>query len=228
MVNKFHFIFIGLFFAAPLYAGGTIQGIVTLRGNPPPAQRRAIVSEHVVCGTRHTDDDLKVDNGHIENVVVYLEGPMTQGKALNLNEPKVVEQKGCQFVPHLTLLPAGAPLLIKNSDGILHNFRTLSRANPPQNLSQMAGGPPLRLILERPEVIELACDLHRWMQAWVVVMGNAYYALSDAAGHYQLTDVPAGDYRLVSWQERLGRMDKRVVVHEGEVANQNFIFVMKP
>jgi plastocyanin len=126
-----------------------------------------------------------------------------------------LEQRRCTFVPRVLIIPPGATVEVLNSDGILHNFHTLSRLNPSRNLAQPKFARPLRVTFEHPEIVQVKCDLHGegFMRAWIVVAGHPYYALTDDDGRFRLSDVPPGPHTLEVWHEGLGT--KRVPVTVG-------------
>jgi hypothetical protein len=75
----------------------------------------------------------------------------------------------------------------------------------------------------QPDVISVRCDLHGWMQAYVVVAKNPYYAISENGGKYKLDGVPTGHYRLKVWSESLGASEQEIVVEAGKPTRADFI-----
>jgi hypothetical protein len=54
--------------------------------------------------------------------------------------------------------------------------------------------------LDQPGVVELSSGANYfWMRGYLWVCDHPYYAVTDAAGHWELTGVPAGEYDLVAW-----------------------------
>jgi hypothetical protein len=49
----------------------------------------------------------------------------------------------------------------------------------------------------------VVCDIHPWMKSWWLVADNPYFAVTDATGAYEIKDVPAGDQKVVVWQEAI-------------------------
>src|SRR5262249_57176618 len=96
-----------------------------------------ITKDQEVCGaTPHMDDSLVVGaSGGVKNAVVSITN-ITKGKPMDLTTGATLDQKGCQYQPRVTLVPANAPVKILNDDGILHNIHTFSKKNPPVNRAQ--------------------------------------------------------------------------------------------
>jgi hypothetical protein len=54
-------------------------------------------------------------------------------------------------------------------------------------------------------VVTLKCNGgHVWMNAEVFVIDHPYYAVTDASGRFELTDVPPGIYVIEAWHEGWG------------------------
>jgi hypothetical protein len=60
------------------------------------------------------------------------------------------------------------------------------------------------------------------MQGWLIVENNPYVAITDDKGAFKLTDVPAGDYDVTVWQEKLGESTQKVSVKPGADTAVNF------
>ncbi len=192
--------------------GGTIKGTVRYKGDPPAPARVAITADREVCGDEKTAQNLLVgpDKG-IQNVVAYL-FDIERGTAL---EPGTVtvDQKGCEYVPRVLLFPAGSKVKIRNSDGILHNTGILAEMNRTFTVAQPKSRRVVEKKIEKPEMpIKVQCDVHRWMRGWWIAQAHPYYALTDAAGRFTLSDVPPGTYTLALWHETLGRLRQTVSV----------------
>jgi hypothetical protein len=195
---------------------GTIAGTVTYAGSPPARETRPVTRDPEACGTdpKVSDAILVSSSRGIQNVIVSLDG-ITRGKAFGAT-PVELDQHGCWFVPHVVLVQAAQPFTLVNSDGVLHNFRTPgTAANPPLNKAQPKFKKRLDIKVDNPDIIPVNCDVHEWMRAVVVVMAHPYYALTDSAGAFKLTDVPPGRYTLTVWHEVLGKQTREVVVSGG-------------
>jgi plastocyanin len=195
-------------------AAGEIVGKVKYAGNAPAPARINITKDQAVCGkTPHFDETLVVaaDKG-VKNVVVSVADPKDGRKMTAAPKNPVIDQQGCQFIPRIQVVPAGQPIDILNNDGILHNIHTFPKANPPINKAQPKFKKVMTEKFDKPDLVQIKCDVHTWMNGWVIVAGHPYYALSDAAGSFRIADVPAGTYTVEYWHEKLGKQTKQVTV----------------
>jgi len=76
--------------------------------------------------------------------------------------------------------------------------------------------------IEKPEAVEVKCDVHGWMLGWLVATESPYVAVTDDSGNFKLTDVPAGTYTVEVWHEKLGKSTQKVTVKAKEDAKANF------
>ncbi len=196
--------------------GGTITGTVKFAGAPPARKALEVTKDKDVCGKeKHLTWDLIVgsDKG-IENVVVSLID-VKKGKKW-ASTKATFDQKGCVYLPHVAVVPAGGELDILNSDGILHNIHTYSTANPAINKAQPKFKKVLTEKFAKAEIVKATCDAHAWMLGWIVVSEHPYVAVTDEKGTFTLKDVPPGSYKLEVWQETLGKSVKEVTVKAKE------------
>jgi hypothetical protein len=151
--------------------------------------------------------------------------------------PVVLDQQRDQFVPRIQLARAGAPLIIQNSDPYLHVVRVevLKGGEQPRVWLRVAtpyAGFEKRYAL--PAVAEAtllrACgeNGHERMVAYIAVLPHPWAALTDARGQFQIGDVPAGDYRIYAWHEKLGTLAGRVRVVRGRATEVQFDFPRPP
>jgi hypothetical protein len=132
------------------------------------------------------------------------------------------DQKGCQYTPHVIAFAAGSTVKVLNSDGILHSIHTESSINPVMDLAQPGFKKTISVAIAKPEAIKVTCDAHNWMEGWWYAVGNPYYAVTDAAGHFTIANVPPGTYRLRVWQEKLGELTRKVTVAAGKPITVDF------
>ena len=206
--------------AAAFAAGGTISGTVKYDGAPPAKKSVEVTKDKDVCGLHpHFEEELIVDpSGGIANAVVIVKGAKGDAKPTEVT----FDQKGCDYVPHVLAFPAGSTVKITNSDGILHNIHTYSTANPSFNMAQPKFKKVISQKVEKPETIKVTCDAHGWMRGWWFATDTPYFAVTDDKGNFTIKDVPAGNYTVEVWQEKLGTADQKVDVKDGASATANF------
>jgi plastocyanin len=206
--------------AAPVVGGGSVTGTIRYAGPVPSRGVLEVTKDQAVCGsTAKLANNLVVGpSGGLQYAVVSLRG-VAAGKPFD-GAPVTLDQRGCEYAPHVVIVPAGKDLSILNSDGVLHNIHTSSlrpdaAANPPVNRAQPKFKTSMTETFRAAETLRVSCDVHRWMQGWIVVVDHPYYAVTDAAGRFTLADVPPGDYQLDVWHETLGAITKPVSVAAG-------------
>ena len=199
--------------------GGGIEGQITLNGKPIPPRPVLVSQDASVCGARRLVYPVKLDGNGIEDAVVWIDD-IHRGKAYDF-APAVLNQQKCTYDPHIVLMQPG-DLKVTTDDPVPHNIHSYSEANRTYNESMNSLNREMSLHFARPERISLKCDLHGWMQAYVVVAANPYYAITKNAGAFQLRDVPAGTYQLKVWQETLGESSQTVTVQAGKTTKVNF------
>jgi plastocyanin len=143
-------------------------------------------------------------NGEVPNAVVYLEG-ITAGKKKALPEKVQLDQKECEYVPHVLLVPPNAEVEILNSDPMLHNVHTYKCTEPKTTIFNLAfplkGQKVTRKLTEAGKILSLCDAGHPWMSAHIVVAEHPYYAITNAEGIFVLDNVPPGKYTLKLWHE---------------------------
>lgn len=231
---------VGLFFAlsmiparlvlsydgAAVSNGGAIEGVVKFKGAAPAPKKLQISKDTNVCGkTAKTDESLIVNNGDVENAVVTITD-IKKGKPMTPGDVKL-DQRDCQYHPHVLAFPAGSTVEVLNPDGILHNIHSYSKVNSPFNFAQPKFKKTLSVKIDKPEIINVKCDVHNWMNGWLLSSENPYFSVTDSHGSFKLTDIPAGTYTLRVWQETLGTVTQKVTVKPNETAKVTFEMAKK-
>lgn len=206
--------------------GGTISGVVKFKGKAPAPEKLAVTKDKEVCGkTPKFDSSLIVEKGGLVNAVVSITD-IKKGKKVE-TKTVTLDQKGCEYHPHVLALPAGTTVEILNPDGILHNVHSYSKVNSPFNYAQPKFKKKLTVKVEKPEAIQIKCDVHGWMSGWLYVTENPYSSVTDKTGAFKLTDVPPGSYTLEVWHETLGKQTQKVTVKPKEEVKVTFELAKK-
>jgi len=208
--------FIGLPGATAQGGGGTIEADVKYNG-APQVEKLKVNKDTEKCGTEAVIEKVVVGgNKGLANAVVSVPGAKGVGKATKTT----IDQHGCKFVPHVSVMTPGE-LELKNSDDILHNIHTYSTANPSINKAQPKFKKVMTEKLEKPEYVKLTCDVHSWMLGWVAVTPGPA-AVTDANGVAKIENVPPGKQTVEVWHETLGKQTKDVEVKAGQTTKVSF------
>lgn len=106
-----------------------------------------------------------------------------------------IDQLDLQFVPHVTIVPAGSQVSFPNSDSVSHQVFSFSKAKTFQ-LPLYRGKKHDPVQFERVGVVTLGCNIHDQMRAYVFVVDAQYFGRTDAQGQWSVADVQPGEYEL--------------------------------
>ena len=73
-------------------------------------------------------------------------------------------------------------------------------------------------------MVPFKCDVHGWMNAYVGVLSHPFFAVSGEGGSFSIDNLPAGDYVVEAWHEKLGTQTQNVTVGDGEKQEISFTF----
>jgi len=215
-------------FGSPAESGSSLQGQVKFDGTAPKPTR-IDMSQDPLCAKVHptpasTEDVVVGANGGLENVVVYVSDGLTTHNFQPPQQPAVFEQKGCQYKPHVLAMQASQKLDIVNSDETTHNIHPSPNNNREWNMTQ-PHGTPLEQTFAREEIaIPVKCNVHPWMKGYIAVFKHPFFAVTDKTGHFDIKDVPPGNYTITAWQEKLGTQVQKITVGTGEAKTLDFTF----
>lgn len=129
-----------------------------------------------------------------------------------------MDQVNLTFLPHVLVIPKGATVSFPNNDKVDHNVFSLSRTKK-FNFGSYKPGQSHDVVFDKPGIVELRCDLHAEMIAYILVMKSPYYDITDNKGKFTIdvSSLEPGKYYLKTWHEKL--RSKRTVV---ELAKDGF------
>jgi hypothetical protein len=210
--------------------GSMLTGEIRFEGNAPPP-RLVDFGATGGCGERHDqpmyDDSMIVNlDDTLQNVVVSVVAGLPEGKKYpDPATPVYLDQKQCEFQPHVLAMQTGQPILLRNFDHVVHNTHSLSVRNQNFNITQTGPDAGKKIPGPRvPEMFQVRCDIHPWMKSWVCAFDHPYFNVSGGNGTFTLYGLPPGHYRLRAWHERLGTQERDVVVTSGQDETVNFVF----
>jgi len=203
--------------SATVAGAGTITGSVVYEGKVPTLRPLSVAAEPM-CSKKHEtvpNEALVLGTGNaMANVLVRVVSGLPAGKTWPApKEPVTMDQQGCQYVPHVMGLMVGQPFKVLNSDGILHNVHALPKVNRPFNMAM----PPTRkeaseTFSKEEGMFIVKCDVHPWMQAFVGVFSNPFFAVTKTDGKFAIANLDPGTYEVEAWHEKLGTQKATVTV----------------
>jgi hypothetical protein len=213
---------------------GSIAGTVSFAGAAPEKSPISMTADPV-CASANPDahtEDVVINGDKVANVLVYIK----EGKVGDKNfasysfapgsAPATLDQHGCHYVPHVLAVQVNQPFAVVNSDPTAHTVNVDAKQNEKFNQGQSPGAAPINKTFKRAEtVIPVKCNQHPWMRAYVGVLPHPFFAVTDAAGKFEIKGVPAGTYTLVAWHEKHPQgLTQTVTVNSGAAATSDFSF----
>jgi plastocyanin len=187
---------------AAFVAEGTIRGVVEVRRSRAATETRA--SSAAMAMPAHRPDQLRP-------AVVYLDaGPRGAFEPDGAARARM-DQVNQTFVPHVLAITVGTTVDFPNSDVTFHNVFSLSKTRS-FDLGSYSRGRSKAVRFDRPGVVQVFCDIHSHMSAYVLVFSHRFFAVTDEAGRYAIGPVPPGSYTLTVWYEGEVRETRPIAV----------------
>jgi plastocyanin len=206
---------------------GTLRGTVTYVGSKQPSKLSVTKDTKVCTHGDEADGSIQVANGKLKNAVVAIIDNIKQGKRWP-SEKVVVDNKECLFEPRVQIAPSGGQVEAKNSDPLLHSANLAwaegDQREPLANIPLPLQGRSQTKELKKSGFVEIKCDVHDWMKAWVYVSPHPYVALTGADGTYEIAGIPPGEYSAMVWHEELGRAPVKVKIDPDGAATLDHVF----
>jgi hypothetical protein len=212
--------------AAPAAAtgSGSVTGKIAFDGTTP-APEKVKLSADPKCAAMHKDGleraTIHGTDGGLADVLVYVKSGLSGSYPVPA-EPVLLDQKGCDYTPHMVAMVAGQKLRIRNSDDTLHNIHPRPQANTEFNVGQPRQGMESEKSFDTAEMlIPVGCDVHPWMRAYISVLSNPFFAVTGDDGTFEIKGLPAGEYEVEAVHGKLGKdkaVSGKVTVKDGEAA----------
>lgn len=210
---------------------GTLTGTIDLKGTPP-ARVKIDMSMDPACafaGDNLTEQYIAT-GGHLANVFVYIKSGLPASSAPAGTAPVRIDQKGCRFIPHVAGVQQGGPVEFTNSDPTMHNVHTMATVvgNTNVDVSQGPNGEPQTRRFNAPEtMLPIRCNNHPWMQAFLNVAPNPYFAVTGPDGSFTIPNLPPGTYTLAAVHEKLGEQDTQITIAPHATVRTSLTFSMQ-
>lgn len=154
----------------------------------------------------------------LRNVVIFFADPPA-AKAAPMQAS--IAQRDEQFVPHLVAVTTGSSVAFPNQDPFFHNVFSLSRGAS-FNLGRYPSGASRSRVVSRPGIIKVFCEIHSHMSAVIRAFDHPWFTVPADDGVFTIDNVPAGNYTLAAWHERIGERRDRVTIRPGATTQIHF------
>lgn len=182
-----------------------------------------------VGADERADESILLGTGAaLQNVFVYVTDTVSGHVFPIPTEPVVLDQDQCRYTPRVLGVRVGQPLAIRNSDPLLHNVRAEGKINQPFNMSTPVEGMSFtRTFATREVMVDIRCDVHAWMRAFVGVLEHPFFGTTGPDGRVVLNHLPPGTYTIEAWHEVLGVKTQQVTIGVKETKEVAFAFARR-
>jgi len=204
---------LGLLLASPAL-GGELSGTVRIVSEPRTVMQSSL---DPYAGTLNsmghtTEPAPRATTPH--DVVVYLTGANAKASpAPSVGSPEL-KQINQSFEPHVLGVPVGTTVEFPNMDLVYHNVFSYSKTKR-FDLGYYGKGKSKRVTFDKAGVVQVFCDIHSTMSAYVLVVDTPFVTQPDASGEYAFPELPNGTYTMKVWHPDLGERSLTVTVVDG-------------
>lgn len=194
-------------------ANGTIRGVVDIRRSQLATEARPASAALGAPPRRPAE---------LRPAVVYLDTAPRGAFELDESARATMNQRDQTFVPHVLAIAVGTTVDFPNRDITFHNVFSLSKTKA-FDLGRYSRGKSKSVRFDRPGVVQVFCDIHSHMSAYILVFAHRFFAVTDVSGHYTITGIAPGSYTLAVWYEGEVRERRTVVVPDDGVVESAFV-----
>lgn len=196
-------------------AKGVLEGKVLFEGSTIPRSTRVEnTTDPQDCGTIQSLRNIIISsqNQGIKNVIVALNDVPLPRDYSPQSTPFTLDNRDCQFQPHVGVLTTEGSIEAVNSDPIFHSVHLYGFSN----LNQALGPHQSKVVqtVKRPGYVIVKCDVHGWMQAFLRVDNHPFHSVSAENGTFRIENIPAGSYTLEAWHEYFGEQELTVDIKD--------------
>jgi plastocyanin len=159
-----------------------------------------------------------MEHGAVTDAVLWIERvPAAADTARGGTRPRLAQKDQC-FSPRVLPVAVGTSVEFPNLDPIFHNVFSASPVKR-FDLGKYPRGQSKRVSFDKPGLVNVYCDIHSGMEAFVLVLPTHVFAQPERGGRYALPPVPGGTYTLHVWHPDRGEFRREVQVPEsGDLA----------
>lgn len=222
-LNKARTIWLVLLFLCilPCAEAASISGEVKFTGPLPNHPQIQVTKDQDYCGLTLPNEIYIIGSGRgLKNVVVYIDHPLHTPTPSREDKENLLDNRACSLVPRVMAMRWGERLVVRNNDPKLHIVHSYAEKRTVFNLSLPFRGQRMEITqkIKKPALLQINCDTHGWMRAYIHVFGHPFFAVTDERGSFSIPNIPAGKHTVKAWHEEAGVRSVEVTMpEEGEV-----------
>ena len=145
----------------------------------------------------------------LADVVVWLD-PASGARSKLAPSPMTVQLQGRQFSPRVRAVTEGSRIDFPNQDSFSHNV--FSKAQDGAFDTGVYGrGKMMSQTFRESGVFPIYCNIHPRMTGYIVVLRTPYYAQAGEDGRFSVAGIPAGNYTMHIWHDRVGQETTKAI-----------------
>lgn len=182
--------------------GVAVSGRVSAPEGAAQKRLRTKLYGEAIAGRKDPDPTL---------AVVWLEGVPPAKVDVKTH---VIRQEGLEFRPRAVAIGVGSKVDFPNEDDLFHNVFSYSKAQRIEVGSYPKGESKV-ITFERKGLVDVRCEVHKHMRAYIHVFDHPWFAVAAPDGSYSIPNVPPGKYTLVAWKEFFDPVRQEIEVKAG-------------
>lgn len=135
----------------------------------------------------------------VKDAIVFLKSDDLLAQSTPMKNIKVAQQD-IEFVPQVQIITTGTAVEFPNHDHVQHHVYSFSDAKTFE-LKLYSGQPQQAIIFDKEGVVELGCNIHDGMLAWILVSDSAFHAQTNKNGETLFQNQESGDYTIDVWHQ---------------------------
>jgi hypothetical protein len=191
----------------PVTDGGRVAGTVSFGGTPQGDTLVVVQGDQNGCGKPLSIARLQRRGDRVAGVLVWIPD-IHAGQALPATRRFELTNNDCAWDPVLQATVVGGTLNVVNYDPLVDKAFITNVATrdtvaiaPFTDNGQLI---PYDKLLRTPGVYEFSMESRPMSRAWVAVLDQPYFAITDANGSFTIDGVPPGTYTVRAWHPMLG------------------------
>lgn len=190
--------------------GGRLSGTVTFTGTPKGDTTIVVPADQNGCGKPLTIRRLERRNGKVASVLVWLTDARS-GRSLPTDRRYELDNNDCAWSPTMQAVVAGGAINVVNYDPLAERaYITDVATGDTVNIAPFTDDGqliPYDKLLRNPGVFEFSVESRPMSRAWLAVLDQPYFAVTDANGAFSMDGIPPGTYHVRAWHPMLGVSD---------------------